>query len=148
MTGVSFPSISVNKDDILKAASNAKRYTSGGLQQITPWHLKRALLATSDEDCAIKLPLLATRWGRGDSTPPLGELVAEAKLIALFKDDNKIDMRPIIIGCSLRRLLTKAYCSKTRLRIKAPGYPTRSLQNRLQDWGPRNAHPLPGSSTT
>ena len=89
------------------------------LQQITPWHLKRALLATSDEDCAIKGPLLATRWGRGDSTAPLGELVAEAKLTALFKDAKKIDVRPIIIGCSLRRHLTKAYCSRTRSRIKA-----------------------------
>ena len=28
-------------------------------------------------------------------------------------------MRPISIGCSLRRLLTKAYCSRTRSRIKA-----------------------------
>ena len=63
--GAGFPSISVNKDDILKAASDAKRYTSGGLQQITPWHLKRALFATSDDDCAIKASLLATRLGRG-----------------------------------------------------------------------------------
>ena len=64
--GSGYPSISVNKDDILKAASDAKRYTSGGLQQITPWHLKRALFATSDNDCAKKAALLATRWGRGD----------------------------------------------------------------------------------
>ena len=89
------------------------------LQQITPWHLKRALLVTSDEDCAIKGPLLATRWGRGHSTTQLGELVAEAKLTALSKDAKKIDVRPIIIGCSLRGHLTKAYCSRTRSRIKA-----------------------------
>ena len=120
VTGASFSSISVNKDDILKAASNAKRYTSGGLQQITPWHLKRALLATSDEDCAIKAPLLATSWGRGDSTAPLGELVAEAKLIALFKDDKKIDVRPIIIGGSLRCLLT--YIVAGQGRISRPSY--------------------------
>ena len=117
--GVGFPSITVSKKDIMQAVSGAKRYTSGGLQQITPWHLKRALFATSDDDCAIKASLLATRWGRGDFVAPLGELVAEAKLIALFKDEKKIDVRPISIGCSLRRLLTKAYCSKTRSRIKA-----------------------------
>ena len=117
--GVGFPSISVNKNDILRAASSAKRYTSGGLQQITPWHLKRALFASSDNDCAIKASLLATRWGRGDFTTHLGELVAESKLIALFKDDKKIDVRPISVGCSLRRLLTKAYCSRTRARVNA-----------------------------
>ena len=117
--GVGFPSITVNKNDILQAASSAKRYTSGGLQQISPWHLKRALFATSDDDCATKASLLATRWGRGDFTAALGELVAEAKLIALYKDKKKIDVRPISVGCSLRRLLTKAYCSRTRVRINA-----------------------------
>ena len=70
MDGTGFPSISVTKDDILKAASNAKRYTSEGLQQITPWHLKRALFATPDNGCAIKASFLATRWGRGDYTTP------------------------------------------------------------------------------
>ena len=99
--GVGFPSITVSKSDILQSVSSAKRYTSGGLQQITPWHLKRALLATSDDDCATKASLLATRWGRGDFTASLGELVAEAKLIALFKDKKKIDVRPISVGCSL-----------------------------------------------
>ena len=79
--------------------------------------LKRAIFATSDDDCATKASLLATRWGRGDFTASLGELVAEAKLIALFKDKHKVDVRPISVGCSLRRLLTKAYCSRTRARI-------------------------------
>ena len=48
----------------------------------------------------------------------MGELVAEAKLIALFNDEKKTDVRPISIGCCLRRLLTKAYSSRTRSRIK------------------------------
>ena len=34
--GTGFPSISVNKEDILRAIGDAKRYTSGGLQQINP----------------------------------------------------------------------------------------------------------------
>ena len=40
--GTGYPSVSVTKDDILQAVGASKRYTSGGLQQITPWHLKRA----------------------------------------------------------------------------------------------------------
>ena len=117
--GTGYPSIHVTKDDILVAVGSSKRYTSGGLQQITPWHLKRAMLAASDDDCATKAALLATRWGRGDFSTSLGELVAESKLIALFKDERRIDVRPISVGCSMRRLLTKAYCSRTRARIKA-----------------------------
>ena len=125
--GTGFPSISVTGDDILRAVAASKRYTSGGLQQITPWHLKRAFLATADDesaataddDCANKAALLATRWGRGDFSTALGELVAQSKLIALFKDEKRIDVRPISVGCSLRRILTKAYCSRTRARIKA-----------------------------
>ena len=118
-TGLSFPSISVSRDDILQAASSAKRYTSGGLQQITPWHLKRAMQSMSDDDCAMKAALLVTRWGRGDYSTSLGELMAESKLIALYKDEKKIDVRPISVGCALRRLLTKAYCARTRARIKS-----------------------------
>ena len=87
--GIGYPSITATKGDILQAASSAKRYTSGGLQQITPWHIKRALFATSDNDCATKASLLATRWGRGGFTTSLAELVAEAKLIALFKDKKR-----------------------------------------------------------
>ena len=43
-----------------------------------------------------------------------GELVAESKLIALYKDDKREDVRPVSIGCSLRRLLTRAYCAQIR----------------------------------
>ena len=74
---------------------------------------------TSDHDCAKKATLFATRWRRGDFPASLGELTAESKLIALFKDEKRIDVRPISVGCSLRRLLTKAYCARTRARISA-----------------------------
>ena len=91
---------------------------------MTPWHLKRAILATANEDCATAAAHLATRWGKGDYPLLLGELAAESKLIALFKDERKVDVRPISIGCPLRRLLTKAYCNKLRTEITRIVSPT------------------------
>ena len=88
--------------------------TSGGLQQITPWLLKRAFTEDTTNDCALIAGQVATRWGRGDFSKQLGELVAESKLIALYKDDKKVDVRPVSVGCSLRRLLTRSYCSQIR----------------------------------
>ena len=70
------PSVVVRAEHILQAAKKARRLTSGGLQQITPWHLKRALLADTKQEGAIAAGLLATRWARGDFDNTLGELVA------------------------------------------------------------------------
>ena len=121
---LNFPSLTVTAQDIRLAVKGVRRLTSGGLQQITPWHLKRAILATSNEDCATAATHLATRWGKGDYPLLLGELAAESKLIALFKDERRVDVRPISIGCPLRRLLTKAYCNKIRAELTRVVSPT------------------------
>ena len=125
-----FPSLIVNEEDIIKAAKEARRLTSGGLQQITPWHLKRALLASSSDTCATAAAHLATRWGKGNFPLFLGELVTESKLIALYKYKRKVDVRLVSIGCSLRRLISKAYCNHVRTRITQIVSPTQlgSLQ--------------------
>ena len=109
-----FPWLVINEEDILSAAKKAKRLTAGGLQQITPWLLKRAFLEDTTNECAIIAGQVATRWGRGDFSSVLGELVAESQLIALYKDENRKDVRPVSVGCSLRRLLTRAYCAQIR----------------------------------
>ena len=101
----------VGAEQILKAAQKARRLTSGGLQQITPWLLKRAFLADTEQEEAVAAGRLVTSWATGDFDKTLGELVAESQLIALYKDDSHRDVRPIGVGCSLRRLLTRAYCS-------------------------------------
>ena len=111
------PSLTVSAEDIIKATRGARRLTSGGLQQITPWHLKRAITASSNENCAKTAAHLATRWAKGDYCPALGKIVAESKLIALWKNKKQTDVRPISVGCALRRLLTKAYCSKLNTQI-------------------------------
>ena len=64
---LNFPSLTVTAEDIRKAVKDVRRLTSGGLQQVTPWHLKRAILATANEDCATAAAHLATRWSKGDS---------------------------------------------------------------------------------
>ena len=98
----------------MTAAKKARRLTSGGLQQISPWLLGRALSEDTTVECATIAAQVATRWGRGDFTAVLGELVAESQLIALYKDEKRRDVRPISVGCALRRLLTRAYCSQIR----------------------------------
>ena len=35
----------------------------------------------------------------------------------MYKDAKKIDVKPVSIGCALRRLLTKAYCTGIRDKI-------------------------------
>ena len=80
---LNYPSLVVKAEDILQAAKGARKLTSGGLQQITPWHLKRAMLSSSNENCANTAAHLATRWAKGDFCLTLGELTAESKLIAL-----------------------------------------------------------------
>ena len=55
------PSIIVGAEQILNTAKKARRLTSGGLQQITPWLLKRALLADTKQEGAIASGRLVTR---------------------------------------------------------------------------------------
>ena len=117
-TTLEYPSLVVKAKDILQAAKGARKLTSGGLQQITPWHLKRALLSSSNENCASTAAHLATRWAKGDYCLSLGELTAESKLIALYKDERWKDVRPISIDSALRRLLTKAYARRCGLSRK------------------------------
>ena len=93
-----FPSLTVSKDDILTALSSSKRLTFCGLQQISPWHLKKAMTAPSNGDCATTAALLATRWARGDFLAILGELAAKSKLIALCRYEQNEDVRPIGLG--------------------------------------------------
>ena len=90
-----FPYLVITEEQILTAAKKAKRLTDGGLQQITPWLLRRAFLEDTTNDCAMVACQVATRCGGGDFSTVLGELVAESKLIALYMDDKRKDVRPV-----------------------------------------------------
>ena len=107
----------VDAEIVEKAAQTARRTTAGGLQQITPWHLRRAIFADTNHQTATIAARLATRWGRGDFSPLVGELTAEGRLLGLFKTCEQLEVRPIVVSCALRRLLCKSYCSTLTKQI-------------------------------
>jgi len=51
----------INEEQILAAAKKAKCLSARGLQQITPWLLKRTFLEDTTNDCAMVSGQVATR---------------------------------------------------------------------------------------
>ena len=52
-----FQAVQVRWEDIFNVASRAKKSTGGGLCQLTPWHLRSAVLNSSGNKCAKILAL-------------------------------------------------------------------------------------------
>ena len=52
-----FQAVQVQWQDIVLAASRAKKSTGGGLCQLTPWHLKAAVLNSPGNKCGKMLAL-------------------------------------------------------------------------------------------
>jgi len=102
---------------ITEAALSARKATAAGLGGITPWVWRRAIEASQNHNLAAIIAKIATRWGRGDYT--CGNLIAASRLIALWKDKARVDARPIAIGGSLRRLISKAYSNQLRNKLHA-----------------------------
>ena len=70
-----FQAVQVQWQDIVLAASRAKKSTGGGLCQLTPWHLKSAVLNSPGNKCGKMLALWANRWARGDFDTELGAIL-------------------------------------------------------------------------
>ena len=66
-----FQAVHVQWEDIVRAASRAKKSTGGGLCQITPWHLKSAILNSSGNK---NVP----RYLRNGRTDGQGEILIQA----------------------------------------------------------------------
>ena len=113
------PHILMNPDTIESAALEAKKSSSGGLDQITPWLLRRAVETGLNHRVAIIIARIATRWGKGDFSPVVGELAAGGRLIGLYKNEAKTDIRPIVVGSALRRLICKAFAREVRNKLHA-----------------------------
>ena len=66
----------------------------------------------------------------------IGRLTAMCKLVALWKDENKTDVRPIGIRGALRRLLVKAYSNqiKIQLRLIVQDHQLRVLKAGYENW--------------
>ena len=110
--------IEISADDIVSAAKSARRNTTGGLQQIIPWFLRIAVLHSPGNRCAKVMATLANRWARGDFDSTFGKLWAMGRLNPLFKNNHDERVRPICVGSSLRRLLTKAYNVHLKARLE------------------------------
>ena len=113
-----FQAVEVHWEDIVKVASRAKKSTGGGLCQLTPWHLKSAVLNSSGNKCAKMLAIWANRWSRGDFDTSLGAILAMSRLIPIYKDWETNDVRPVASGSAVRRLLGRALAEKIRKRVE------------------------------
>ena len=113
-----FQAVQVSWEDIVRVASRAKKSTGGGLCQLTPWHLKSAVLNSSGNKCAKMLAAWANRWARGDYDTSMGAILAMSRLIPIYKDWKTDDVRPVACGSSIRRLLGRAIAEKTRKRVE------------------------------
>ena len=107
-----FQAVQVHWEDIFTAASRAKKSTGGGLCQLTPWHLKAAVVNSPGNKCAKMLALWANRWAKGDFDTSLGSVLAMSRLIPIYKDWDSDDVRPIACGSAIRRLLGRALAEK------------------------------------
>ena len=113
-----FQAVQVNWEDIVRAASRAKKSTGGGLCQLTPWHLKTAVGNSSGNKCAKVLAQWANRWSRGEFDTDLGAVMAMSRLIPIYKDWKTEDVRPVACGSAVRRLLARALAEKIRRRVE------------------------------
>ena len=112
-----FHTVQISAEDIAKAARTAKRSTSGGLQQITPWFLRIAVFNSPGNRCARVMAKLGNRWARGDFDSSIGALWAMGRLIPLYKS-NTDNIRPVCVSSSLRRLLTRAFNNHLKARLE------------------------------
>ena len=113
-----FQAVQVQWEDIFKSASRAKKSTGGGLCQLTPWHLKSAVVNSPGNKCAKILAQWSNRWARGDFDISLGAIFAMSRLIPIYKDWDTDDVRPVACGSAMRRLMGRALAEKIRGRVE------------------------------
>ena len=105
-------------EDIFVVASRAKKSTGGGLCQLTPWHLRSAILNSAGNKCAKILAQWANRWARGEFDTNLGAVLAMSRLVPIYKDWKTNDVRPVACGSAIRRLMGRALAEKIRRRVE------------------------------
>ena len=96
----------------------AKKLIRGGLCQLTPWHLRSAVLNSAGNKSAKVLALWANRWAEGAFDTNLGAVLAMSRLIPIYKDWKTDDVRPVVCGSAIRRLKGRALADKIRNRIE------------------------------
>ena len=97
-----FEAVQVQWEDIVTVASRAKKSTGGGLCQLTPWHLRSAVLNSAGNKCAKILAQWANRWAGGDFDTNLGAVLAMSRLIPIYKDWETDVVRPVACESAIR----------------------------------------------
>ena len=106
-----FQAVQIQWEDIVRVASKAKKSTGGGLCQLTPWHLRSAVLNSSGNKCAKMLAVWANRWAKGDYDTGLGAILAMSRLIPIYKDWKTDDVRPVACWSAIR-IVGQSACRK------------------------------------
>lgn len=105
------PVIEVTVEDTLRSITSFRNGSSGGIDSLSPQHLKD-LLASSNRSLEDNLLQSITNLSNfmlaGKVNVNFLPFIYGAKLIALSKKDGGI--RPIAIGCTFRRLTSKLAC--------------------------------------
>ena len=122
----------ISIEEIRKGIISFPPGSSGGPDGLTPGHLKTLISRDASEagnELLEALRRFATHVARGDVPLPIREFFFGAALCALSKGDGGV--RPIAVGCTLRRLTTKVIMQPlsgnlgAKLRPTQLGYGTR-----------------------
>ena len=90
-----------------------------GIDGIGPYNLAQAIVNSPRNMCAELGARIATRMSAGHFGRELGILTAAGKAVALNKDGSpKPDVRPVVMGLSMRKSLTKPIAQKVTEKIR------------------------------
>ena len=114
------PPLQVSADEVSKAIRSFPCASAAGPDGLRPQHLKDMIGAAAGEGGNILLQAL-TRFVNlvleGKVTPPARHFFFGATLLALGKKDGGV--RPIAVGCTLRRLVAKCACNSVKRAMAA-----------------------------
>ena len=110
----------VSAQDIIKALKSFPKGSAGGPDGLRPHHLQDLTGATAGEGGVLLVQGLTSFVNHVllNKTPPeISPFFFGAAITALNKKDGGI--RPIAVGCTLRRLVAKLACGSVRERLSA-----------------------------
>ena len=103
----------VTEEEIIHAIRSFPNFSAGGPDGLRPQHLKDMVESLADDGCQVLLSALASFTQlvlEGKTPPSIRPFFFGANLTALQKNDGGI--RPIAVGCTLRRLVAKVAGSR------------------------------------